>query len=66
MIYRDFITEFKNICSKMLLQNTNKRSIILLPDRTCNDETLIDMGAEYIWMKMKEERRMKIWTIALK
>lgn len=39
----------------MLLQNANKRSIILLPDRTYNDETLIDVGGR-VHMDENERR----------
>lgn len=37
------------------MQNANKRSIILLPDRTYNDETLIDVGGR-VHMDENERR----------
>lgn len=40
--------ELRTLVQKKLLQGTNKCSVMLLPDRVWNNETLVDMGAAHM------------------
>lgn len=56
MNYQNFYSNNVNVCSEILLKNANKRSIMLLQQRTRNDETLIDTGAK-LMEKCKTEKQ---------